>query len=182
MVVLIQLILWAVFGVACASVAHSRGRNPVGWFFIGLLGGCFSLAILFVIPDLKKEREQQERELQRRRRLEEELMQERNKNQAFRGHATDRLNQHDDALGIDTRTAAPGLKAPPPPPVQLEDGMPPSGWYRVNAQQQGEGPFSLAQLREAVADGTLLRETLVWHESMKDWKPAHETPLAKLLS
>lgn len=180
-VFLIELIVMLVFGGACAAVAQSRGRNPAGWFFIGLIGGCFALAILFVIPDLKKEQEEKQREVARRRRLEEELMQERSKNQAFRGHAGERLDRHDEALGMDTRSAAPGLRAPPPPPKKLDAGLPAQGWYRVNANQESEGPFSLAQMRESLAQGGLTRETLVWHESMSDWKPLHESLLASLL-
>ena len=180
-VVIINLAFWAVFGFACAAVANARGRHPIGWFFVGLIGGCFALVVLFVIPDLKKEEQERKKEVQRRRRLEEELMQERNKNQAFRGHATERINRHDEALGLDTRSAAPGLRPPPPPPPQLDHGIPAQGWYRVNAKQESEGPFSLAQLREAIAAGTLARETLVWHESMNDWKPLHESLLAPLL-
>ncbi|MDA1259836.1 MAG: DUF4339 domain-containing protein [Planctomycetota bacterium] len=181
-VILIQLALWVVFGIACAAVANTRGRNPVGWFFIGIIGGCFALAVLFVIPDLKKETALRERETQRRRRLEEELMQERSKNQAFRGHATERLDNHDEALGIDTRSAAPGLRAPPPPPKQIDEGMPAQGWYHVNAAQESMGPFSVAQIRESLQAGRIVRETLVWHESMSDWKPLHESLLAPLLS
>lgn len=180
-IILIQLILWIVFGVACAAVANARGRNPLGWFFIGLIGGCFALAVLFVIPDIKKETAERERERQRRRRLEEELMQERSKNQAFRGHATDRLDRHDEVLGVETRTAAPGLRAPPPPPKAMDEGIPAQGWYRVNARQESEGPFTLAQMREALQGGAILRETLVWHESMSDWKPLHESLLTRLL-
>lgn len=180
-VILIQLVLWVVFGIACAAVANARGRSAAGWFFIGLIGGCFALVILFVIPDMKKEAEERERELQRRRRMEEELRQERSKNQAFRGHATERLDRHDEALGLETRSAAPGLRPPPPPPQQLDAGLPAQGWYRVNAKQESEGPFTLAQMREALASGALARETLVWHESMSDWKPLHDSLLARLL-
>lgn len=178
---ILNLVFMIVFGGACAAVASSRGRNPLGWFFIGLIGGCFALAVLFVIPDVKKETAARERERQRRRRLEEELMQERSKNQAFRGHAGERLDRHDEALGLDTRSAAPGLRAPPPPPKALDEGMPANGWYRVNARQESEGPFTLAQMREAVQSGALVRETLVWHESMNDWKPVHASLLAPLL-
>lgn len=131
---------------------------------------------------MKKEAEREQRELQRRRRLEEELMQERSKNQAFRGHATERIDRHDEALGLDTRAAAPSLRPPPPPPPQMESGLPAQGWYRVNANQESEGPFSLAQMREALTGGGLLRETLVWHESMNDWRPLQDSPLAALLT
>lgn len=182
-VVLIQLLVWAAFGVACGFVARARGRSGVGWFFIGLIGGCFALVILFVIPDLNQERAQKEAEEKRRQRLEEELMHERSKNHAFRSHATGRLDQHDSALGLDTRAAAPGLKAPPPPPrIAGTAASQQHGWYRLNERHESEGPFDLAQMREALAAGSLQKETLVWHETMADWAPLQAAPLARLLA
>ena len=34
---MLQLILMLIFGVILAGLAHSKGRNPVGWFFVGAL-------------------------------------------------------------------------------------------------------------------------------------------------
>jgi len=181
--ILLQLLIWLVFGIACGFVAHARGRNGIGWFFIGLIGGCFALVILFVIPDLKEESARKDAEERRRRKLEEELMQERSKNHAFRSHATGRLDHHDTALGMDTRGMAPGLKAPPPPPrVEGADPGMRHGWYHLDAMQQSAGPFDLEQMRAARNEGRLPDEVLVWHESMPDWAPLQGSALAKLLA
>lgn len=43
------LILWGVFGFAAASMAKSKNRHAVLWFFIGLLIGPFAILILGII-------------------------------------------------------------------------------------------------------------------------------------
>jgi hypothetical protein len=45
------LIIWAAFGVVTALAANSRGRSPVAWFFIGLIGGIFGLIAVLVMKD-----------------------------------------------------------------------------------------------------------------------------------
>ena len=37
------------FAVVTAIAAAARGRNPVGWFFIGLLTGIFGLIAVLVM-------------------------------------------------------------------------------------------------------------------------------------
>lgn len=45
------LIIWALFGVVTALAAKARGRDPMGWFFIGLIGGIFGLIAVLVMKD-----------------------------------------------------------------------------------------------------------------------------------
>ena len=45
----------AVFGLICAVIASGRGRNAVGWFFLGLIFNCIALIVLLLIPDLNDE-------------------------------------------------------------------------------------------------------------------------------
>lgn len=42
------------FGVVTALAASARGRNPAGWFFIGLFTGVFGLLAVLVMEDLSK--------------------------------------------------------------------------------------------------------------------------------
>ena len=53
---------------------------------------------------------------------------------------------------------------PPPPP------MPSSYHIAVNGQQQG--PFTMPQLQQMVAQGTFTKETHVWKEGMAGWETA----------
>ncbi len=41
------IVIWILFGIGAALAAASKGRNAVGWFFLGLLLGPF--AILFAL-------------------------------------------------------------------------------------------------------------------------------------
>lgn len=46
---------WTIFfliavGAICSRYAKQRGRNPVGWFFIGLAMGLLGILLLFILP------------------------------------------------------------------------------------------------------------------------------------
>ena len=45
----IALVLWLISGVVCAVVAVKKGRNGVGWFFVGLVLGVFGVAWILLI-------------------------------------------------------------------------------------------------------------------------------------
>jgi len=181
-VLLVQLGFMVLIGAICTAIASNRGRSPVGWFFIGLVGGCIGLILVLVLPDLKKEAETKKREKRLRGKLQEELTQERMKNQAFRGHASNRLDAHDGHLGVDTRTAAGGTLPPPPVPDELEEGIPTAGWHIVLPGLEAEGPFSLDEMRDRFATEEVSEKTLVWHESLDDWVSAASSPLHIFLS
>ena len=48
-------------GVACAAVAKSNGRNPLGWFVVGALTFGLGLIALLILPDIKKQDAMQQR-------------------------------------------------------------------------------------------------------------------------
>lgn len=181
-IILIQLAAMVLIGAICAAIASNRGRSPLGWFFIGVIGGCIGLILVLVLPDLKKEEETKRREKRLRGKLQEELAQERMKNQAFRGHASNRLDSHDDHLGIDTRTVAGGTLPPPVVPDELEEGLPSAGWHIVLPGMESEGPLNLDEMRKRLASEELSDKTLVWHESLEDWTPVLASPLHIFLS
>ena len=52
-----EFIVLAVFGGIVAAIAHSRGRSPIGRFFIGFFAGCIGLILVLVLPDLNLEEE-----------------------------------------------------------------------------------------------------------------------------
>ena len=49
--VLALLLLWL---VVPASMASKRGRNPVGWFFVGIVNWPLAVLLLIVLPDLSE--------------------------------------------------------------------------------------------------------------------------------
>ncbi|PCJ54758.1 MAG: hypothetical protein COA70_03435 [Planctomycetota bacterium] len=174
---LLQLGVLVLLGAICAAIAKNRGRNALGWFVIGMIGGCIGLILVLVLPDLKKEGEGKDREKRLQAKLREELAQERMKNQAFRGHATHRLDAHDEQLGVDTRTSAGGTLPPPPVPEELEEGIPSVGWHIVLPGLESEGPLSLIEMKSRLQKDEVSDKTLVWHESLEDWVQVAASPL-----
>lgn len=194
---IIQIIVRLIFAGACAAIASSKGRNTVGWFFLGLLFTCIPLIIILCLSNLKEEAAKWSANEIEQRRLREQLRQEQMKNEALRQHTIARLDAHDEELGVDTRQAAPALTmGGQPQPVKLitgaippgavpgqvappaGDGTPPPGlpadnWYTAEGGEQ-EGPFTYALLHARARQGTLPPETLVWAEGMPEWIPARD--------
>jgi membrane protease subunit (stomatin/prohibitin family) len=72
--------------------------------------------------------------------------------------------------------------APVPPPPQAPPPPPPMPTWHLAENGEAVGPFTPAQLQEAVATGRLRADTLVWRTGMPGWTQAGEVPeLATLL-
>ncbi|QTN31959.1 DUF4339 domain-containing protein [Akkermansiaceae bacterium] len=179
-----QLVIGLVMGGITAAIASSKGRNTVGWFFLGFFFGCISLIIILCLSNLKEEQAKWSANEIEQRRLREQLRQEQLKNDALRQHTIARLDLHDEKLGMDTRSAAPGLNLGNlPKPVLLTGnspavpppGYPAQGWYANEGGQQG-GPYTFALLNSRARQGSLSPDTLVWVEGMADWQPAGTIP------
>ena len=59
--------------------------------------------------------------------------------------------------------------APADPPG---DSAPPAEWYTGSSGGQREGPFTLPEMKQRIACGTVTGETLVWKDGMTGWTPA----------
>ncbi|MEM8882759.1 MAG: DUF4339 domain-containing protein [Planctomycetota bacterium] len=175
----IQLMIMAVFAIACAAIATNRGRSGVVWFFIGLFFPCLGIILILALPDLKIEREKEEAMRRENRRLRERLRKERQVSDQRHRSTQERLDIHDEALGIDTTRAnlpesepaarvAPG--APPPPPSQTRQE-----WYYLNGDER-IGPLALGALKELWSVGDVTPETLVWKDGLQDWLPIRRLP------
>mgnify|MGYP006311808717 CR=1 FL=1 len=106
-----QLILLVIFGALAAAIAAGKGRSAVGWFFGGFFLGLIGVIVVAVLPNVKAQQEKEQHAEAERRRLREQLRQERMKNEAMRQNVSTRLDHHDRALGMDTRAESPLLKA-----------------------------------------------------------------------
>ncbi len=173
-----------VFGAICAAIATGKGRSGVGWFFVGFFAGCIGLIIVLCMSDLKEEEQHRRRSRREHRRLREQLHQERLKNESFQNHVQGRLDVHDDALGLDTRS----LENQSSSPGRLLDGarrsdtvpaLPPGGaldnitgrtWY-AQVGDESSKPLSFTELRELFQRRDIDERSLVWTEGMDDWLP-----------
>jgi len=148
----IRLLVCLVFGGGTAAIAHSKGRNPVGWFFVGFIITCIGLIIILCLSNLNEEEARFAAQEAQNRRLKEQLRQEQMKLEALRQHTTARLDQHDQELGVDTRTfgaALPGSPDTQRPSLPDLSGEQPDAsanayseeWYYL-AEDEQRGPVS----------------------------------------
>ncbi|MFT5031736.1 MAG: hypothetical protein ACI9VS_004206 [Candidatus Binatia bacterium] len=182
----LQVILQIGFGALCAALAHSRGRTPVGWFFIGFFLSCIGLIIILVLPNVKEEEAKHAALDDANRSLRERLRQEQMKNEAFRQHAAQRLDAHDRQLDVDTRQTGDFIGDSENQPLQLgadDDGSAADDpivdaapdWYFV--ENGGRvGPHSRAEMVQLIQNGRLVPATQVWCEDLEGWMPLSQTP------
>lgn len=184
----LQLVIMLVLGGLTAGIASSKGRSPLGWFFVGFFFGCIGLIIILCLSNQKEENAKWAAQQVEQQRLREQLRQEQIKNEALRQHTVARLDQHDQSLGVDTRQTAPALTNSPgspamatpnlehtasePPPPQ---GYPADNWYVDNNGTQ-DGPYAWPLIYRRAQQGTLTPDTKVWAEGMADWVPAKQVP------
>jgi len=169
-------------GVIAAAIAGSKGRNVPGWFVFGFFFPLIAIIVACVVSDLKAEKQERAHLSAERRRLHEQLRQEKMKSEAFRQHSVRRLDTHDQALGMNTRggTELPSGVVPP----RVGDGDPVGGPPPLPALPSDEaawfyesggdvvGPVSRFALRQLIATGDVDPSTLVWSERLDTWTPA----------
>ncbi|MCG3180511.1 MAG: hypothetical protein BIFFINMI_02873 [Phycisphaerae bacterium] len=189
----IILLIRVVFAIASAAIASSKGRSVPGWFFGGLFLELIGLVIVACLPNLKAQKARQEASMYEQQRLREMLRQEQMKNEAFRQYSTQRLDVHDQALNLDTRTytALPGSQ-------QYQQALPgqtqedPASALAGMAQGQGSvqastatggnngrwfyeaggvshGPVSELDIKMMLRGGRLPPTALIWAEHLADW-------------
>ena len=100
---MLLLIVGTIAGIICAIVANEKGRNPIGWFFLGFFFGLFAVIASLIVTNLKEIRDREEFMEIEQRRLREQLHQERIKSEKLRQYTQTRLDIHDRELQIDTR-------------------------------------------------------------------------------
>jgi hypothetical protein len=182
----IYLIIGAICAVICGVIASSKGRSVIAWIVLGFLFGWIPIVIVACLPNLKQEKARREYLDREQRRLREQIRQERMKNEAFRQYSLGRIDSHDRALGVDTRTAQQSL-----PGGGGEDALqsliaateqgsaPPGGntaeWYiAVNGQRHG--PVGAAEIRQMLQRRDIGQDTLLWKSGMSEWTPLRRVP------
>jgi hypothetical protein len=170
----IWLFVQGALGAICASIANSRGRNPVGWFFVGFFFGCLPIIILLVLPNPKEEEKKFERLQQENRRLRESLQKDRMVADDRHGAVEGRLTAHDRALGLDTTPIGRAEDAGEPPALEPAASAGEQWFYAVDGERFG--PVARAELGAALGEGKLDRETLLWRKGMDAWQRLAELP------
>lgn len=136
MIILIGLL----FAGLTAYFAKLRGRNPMAWFFIGIMLGVLGLLLVLILPARQPSLEGGQRKV-----------------------APVNLSEvHSEAATpIDnTRNLPPIKRIPTSSSIQ---------WYYVDDNQKIIGPIKLAALRKEVALKKVDTSTYIWCEEFDDW-------------
>jgi hypothetical protein len=109
-IIIIVVLIRGVFGIVTALIASAKGRNVPGWFFGGFFIDIIAIIIVACLSNLKEEKSRWQSNEMQQRRIREQLRRERLKNEALRQYSMQRLDAHDQILGVDTRSgmALPG--------------------------------------------------------------------------
>lgn len=168
------LIVLPIVGIICALMARSKGRNPIGWFFIGFFFGLIGLILVLVVSNLKDKEEKDKQMEMQQRRLQEQLRQERLKNEQFRKHAQTRLDVHDEKLDIDTRLIGNDTNITPlqitdqnTAPLSIDDKMK-TGWF-YHDRGKNVGPVTFSDIQDKICLKQIYPDTYVWHNTFNDW-------------
>jgi hypothetical protein len=168
---LFQLLIMVVFGAICAAIARSRGRTPVGRFFVGAIAPCIGLILVLALPDLKKQAEHDRKLREENRRLRERVKKDRMVADRRHAEVAGRITTHDRALGLDTSIRREALEgeAPVPPPLPGgELGLAARDWF-VAVGNARQGPLDWKGLRALWQNGKVTAQSLVWYEGLGDW-------------
>ncbi len=178
-ILLLEVIIWLGFGIACAVIASKRGRNPLAWFFIGMFAGCIGLILVLVLENPKEKEERLRHLRQENRRLREVVRGDRMTSDRRYQETIKRLEVHDEALGMDTARLSTDMPAPlldgaHVPSEQIEKWQK-QPWYFAEGEVR-VGPIPFEDLQNAYMGGRVTSETLIWNPAFEDWKPLAQIP------
>lgn len=179
-----ELLVLVVFGAIVAAIAHSRGRSPIGWFFIGFVAPCIGLILVLVLPDLNLEEERRAQLATENQRLKEQIRKERQVADQRHAETIGRLGAHDAVLGLDTSDMKgelppelPASRGPEPEPDAPPAIDPESRWhYAVSDEDGTEGPVAFSDIVALWGTGTLDGSSLLWTKGMDDWLKIEDLP------
>lgn len=169
---LIPLLIYAALGAACAVIANSKGRNAVGWFFIGLIFPCIGFILVLVLPDLKVQQNRDSALRRENRRLREQVKKDRMVSDQRHEQVRSRLRAHDQALDIDTEHEL-GI----PDPIPQISALDPTSvsWFTV-VENERVGPLEFHELQTRWRQGRLDGDSLVWTDGQNSWLPIWNLP------
>ena len=183
----IQIVIHVIMGGVVAMIADNRGRNPYGWFILGAMCcyGIPAIILLYSQPNLREIEAKEMKNNEDKRRLMEQLQQTQLKLQVFQRITNERIDNHDEVLGLDTKAgvapqsllpgATPHQLTPPPLPAAQPAQPAPAIWHYAIGDVQ-HGPVTASQLVDLMSARTISRDTLVWNQAMPSWLPMKDTP------
>ena len=157
-----------IFSFAVAYVASKKGRNPAGWFIFAFFFQIIALILIIVLPNLNEEKARRAWQSAALRRQKETIHQERSVNRQFRRHVLDRLDQHDEVLGLPPVKNKPAEMPAIPGEIDTFPIVGDGSWFLViNGEEKG--PLAEPAVLQMLRHGEISGETYVWSHGMDDW-------------
>lgn len=136
-----MVLSWIIIGGVSAYIAKQRHRNPVVWFFIGLIFYLFGLLFLLILPSKKPASTEQK---------------------DVKVPDIKQMNSESTAL-------ADGSSYPIPHNTLRISRDSTIEWYFIDAFSAIVGPLKLIDLRKALIERKLDLQTYLWCEEFPDW-------------
>lgn len=149
MIILVGLL----FAGLTAYFAKVRGRNPITWFFIGIMLGVLGLLLVLLLPAQTKQGEGRQREV-----------------------APANLSE------VHSEAASPIDNARNLPPIKRIPTSSSIQWYYVDENQNITGPLKIDALRKEFALKKADITTYIWCEEFEDWTQLLEFQNANVLT
>lgn len=151
-----------------AYIASKKGRNAAGWFIFAFFFWVIALILIIVLPNLNEEKARRAWQAASLRRQKESIDQERSVNKQFRRHVLDRLDHHDDVLGLPPVKNKPAEMPALPGAIDTFPILGDGSWFLVlNGEEKG--PLTEQAVLQMLQQGEISGETYVWSHGMEDW-------------
>ncbi len=133
----------------CAHFAQKRGRDPIVWFFLGILLGLLALILLFILPPATREKPVGPIETS-----------------ASLPETGLNDSSWDQGKGTKEEVVAPQAHSLDPSDIPLVE----RDWFYLDADRTQVGPLLFADLQDQFKDGSVDSDTYLWSEGMKNWQ------------
>ncbi len=143
----LNILILTLIGGVTAFLARERGRDPIFWFFIGILFSVFGLITLLVMPDLSKEANKEDKDLKDMTTNKQENL----------------LPKNSPATPLPLPPASPLEKPPFPTPLSEDQ------WFYMDYHWEMSGPWTLTEFAEHWRRGEMPAETMVWNPNLEQW-------------
>lgn len=148
MQIYVNILILTLIGGVTAFLARERGRDPIFWFFIGILFSIFGLITLLVLPKVALDSENN------------------------RTDKIDLKNQSSQDSTSETLLSLPVLDplgiSPSTKHLALDQ------WFYMDRYWQVSGPWDLAELARQWKQGHIPVETFFWNPHLEQWSSINQ--------
>ena len=135
------ILCWVMMGSVSAYIAKQRNRNPISWFFIGLLFSFFGLLLLLALPSKTTDDSTKTEDVK----------------------VPDIKAAYNEAAAYSDDSIYPHENMPR---ISRDSTI---DWYFVYNRSKIIGPLKLSELRKSLIENKMDSNTYIWCEEYTDW-------------